>query len=101
MAYEVIGPDTAGCNFSDFMVVDEDVWADYASDKVNEFAFMGPFTSLNEAEMVRDRLNKAEIEFTPYLDDDDAEEETITNPGDFDGGYGEDSYYWRAMNKDD
>lgn len=33
--------------------------------------------------------------------DDESEEEFITDPGDFDGGYGEGSYYEHAMSKDD
>jgi hypothetical protein len=37
-----------------------------------------------------------------YADEyDEGEDEFITDPGDFDGGFGEGSYFWHAMNKDD
>lgn len=39
-------------------------------------------------------------EFDDY-DGDEVEDEFVTDPGDFDGGYGEGSYFAHAMNKDD
>lgn len=98
MAYKVIGPDIEGCNFSDYMVVDEDTWKNYVSDEVDELVFAGPFTTKAEAEKVWDELNRGEVEFQPngkveYFD--------LSDPGNFDGDYGPGSYYEHAMNKED
>ena len=98
MVYKVIGPDTEGRNFSDYMVVDEDEWAAYVSGKSDDYDFMGPFASLGEAEKVQDDLNRQEAEYQP---NGHAEYFDLRDPGEDDGGYGEGSYYQHAMGKDD